>query len=306
MTRPSPFQGPYAALSLLERHEAWALLAWASGRPRPFWMARTPGEWQDEADRQPGLIALLNQLVARRAAGVPLAHLTGEREFYSLPFWVTPDVLIPRQETEELVDLTLQQLDRMPPLQRPLRLLEWGVGSGCLLISLFKALQDRSLEVEAWGLEQSTAAATVARANALRHLPKAVKAGRLQIGHGNWSSKAQPGRLPPGWKADILVSNPPYLAAQDPHLLSIDLQREPAEALVGIRPSRDGLDDMRQIVAGLDRWLEPGGHLLVEHGADQQEQVMEIFRQAGLESVVGHSDLYGRNRFVVGLLRSTA
>lgn len=295
--RPNPFPGDFGCLGLLERHEAWALLAWASGHPRTYWAARTAAEWRDEAGRQPGLVALLRRSVEARAAGVPLAHLTGEREFFGMPFWITPDVLIPRQETEGLVALGLEACQQLAPLQAPVRLLEWGLGSGCLLVSLCAQLEQRGVVFEAWGIEQSARALAVGRANAARHLPEALRTGRIRLAQGSWAHGASSG-LPHGWRADLALSNPPYLGAQDPHLLSVDLQHEPAEALVGLSPSQDGLADYRQLAAGVADWLEPGGWLLVEHGAEQQVALMNAWAAIGLADISGLVDDYGRDRFV--------
>jgi release factor glutamine methyltransferase len=196
--------------------------------------------------------------VMRRIAGEPLAYLLGEKEFYGLTFAVTPDVLVPRPETELLVDLALE---RIRPLDRP-RILELGTGSGCIAVTL--ALEHPGAQVMA--TDASPAALEVARQNAHR------LGACIELRAGDWYEA-----VPGGSSFDLIVSNPPYVAATDPHLAA--LRFEPAQALTD---GQDGLSCLRIIIDGaLDR-LAPGGWLLVEHGYDQAAAVRALFVGHGL------------------------
>jgi release factor glutamine methyltransferase len=197
-------------------------------------------------------------LARRRVAGEPLAYLLGEREFYGRTFTVSPDVLVPRPETELLVELALE---RMRPLDAP-RVLDLGTGSGCIALTL--ALECPAARVTA--TDASPAALEVARGNAHR-LGAAVA---LHL--GDWYDAVPAG---PGF--DVIVANPPYVAPDDPHLDA--LRFEPLRALTD---GRDGLGCLRTIVAGAAACLAPGGWLLVEHGYDQAPAVGALFAAGGL------------------------
>lgn len=198
------------------------------------------------------------QAARRRAAGEPLAYLLGEKEFYGRPFAVTPDVLVPRPETELLVDLALE---RMRTMQRP-RVLDLGTGSGCIAVSL--ALERPDARVSA--IDASAAALAVARRNAER------LGARVEFRLGDWY-----GPLAADARFDVIVANPPYVAPGDPHLDA--LRHEPLTALTD---GRDGLACLEAIVAGARAHLAPAGWLLVEHGFDQSAAVQVLFRGAGL------------------------
>jgi len=197
-------------------------------------------------------------LARRRALGEPLAYLLGEREFYGRAFAVTPDVLVPRPETELLVDLALE---RMRTLERP-RVLDLGTGSGCIAVTL--ALECPAAQVTA--TDASAGALGIARCNAERL--GAVVAFFL----GDWYDA-----LPVDATFDLVVANPPYVAAGDPHLEG--LRFEPAQALTD---GGDGLACLRAIATGAARRLAPHGWLLVEHGYDQAVAVGTLFARNGL------------------------
>lgn len=199
-------------------------------------------------------------LARRRGAGEPLAYLLGEKEFYGRPFIVSPQVLVPRPETELLVELALE---RMRAMQEP-RVLDLGTGSGCIAVAL--ALECRGAQVTA--TDASPAALAVARENA-RRLGAAV-AFHL----GDWYAA-----VPAGRAFDVIVANPPYVAPGDPHLDA--LRFEPMQALTD---GRDGLACLRAIVAGATARLAPGGWLLVEHGYDQAAAVGALFASSGLSA----------------------
>lgn len=207
---------------------------------------------------------------ARRAAGEPVAYIVGEREFYAQTFAVTPAVLIPRPETELLVELALEH--------HPLRVLDLGTGSGCIAISI--ALARPTAQVMA--LDQSEAALAVARGNALR-----LKARNVGFQISDWFHAVANQRF------DMIVSNPPYVAAGDPHLTQGDLRHEPPAALAA---GADGLADIRKIVAAASAHLAPGGWLMFEHGYDQALRCRELLLHAGFREVQSWRDLAGIER----------
>jgi release factor glutamine methyltransferase len=213
-------------------------------------------------------------LVARRAAGEPVAYLTGSREFFARRFAVSPAVLIPRPETELLVELALERI----PAGRPCRVLDLGTGSGCIAVSL--ACERPQASVTA--TDVSTDALAVARANAA-----ALGARNLEFAAGAWFAAAADRRF------DVIVSNPPYVAADDPHLEAGDLRFEPRGALVG---GADGLEPLRVIVRQAPDYLACGGWLLLEHGRDQGAAVRALLREAGLGGVFTRRDLAGNDR----------
>lgn len=231
-------------------------------------LERDPVDAFDLADHEQG--------VARLAAGEPLAYIVGEQPFREGVFVVTPDVLIPRPDTEVLVACALEHL----PSRDGMKVLDLGTGSGCIAMSI--ALERPNAEVTA--VDASPAALEVARLNAQR-----LRAANVQFVRSDWFEGLVDGRF------DVIVANPPYIATADPHLE--DLTHEPRAALVA---GPDGLDAIRRIVAGAADYLEPGGVLLVEHGYDQRPAVLALFQAAGLLDVCGVDDLAGRARVVVG------
>ena len=214
--------------------------------------------------------AQFRALAARRAAGEPVAYIVGEREFYGRTFTVSPAVLIPRPESELLVEIALQR--------KPDSVLDLGTGSGCIAISI--ALARPAAHVT--GIDQSAAALVVARANAVRlHAPNVT----LRASH--WFDQVQDQRY------GVIVSNPPYVAAGDAHLAQGDLRFEPVSALTA---GEDGLADIRVIVAGARAHLAPGGWLWFEHGYDQALRCRDLLAQAGFSEVQSWRDLAGIER----------
>ncbi|MFZ9392141.1 MAG: peptide chain release factor N(5)-glutamine methyltransferase [Burkholderiaceae bacterium] len=272
----------------LPRREAMALLEAASGQRRETLIAHGA----DPAPRE--VQALFERMAAQRRLGVPIAYLTGFREFYGRPFWVSPATLIPRIETELLIDTVIALAK---PADRPLRLADLGTGSGCIGITL--ALEIRLAEITA--TDRSAAALQVARNNAARlgAVPK------TRFFEGSWFEALPQDRM----KYHGLVSNPPYVGAGDPHLSRGDLRFEPKAALSpgavdGIMMQPDGLSDIATLTKGAPQWLEPGGFLLVEHGSEQQAAVIALFHQAGFSSVRGLADDQSQPRAVIGFLAS--
>ena len=226
-----------------------------------------------------GQQAAFSALAARRHAGEPVAYITGTREFYGREFAVTPAVLIPRPETELLVEWALEKIT--PGAEA--RVLDLGTGSGCIAIALAK--QRPHAEIVA--VDSSAAALEVAQQNAARHAVRNV-----EFKSGDWFASVDPQRF------DVIVSNPPYIAADDPHLAAGDVRAEPASALVG---GADGFDCIRAIVAGAPRHLNPGGLLALEHGYDQAERVRALLAAAGFTDVFSREDLAGIARVSGGM-----
>ena len=256
----------------LPRAEARRLLASLTGQPLTWFMAHG----DDPTD--PNTATRFQILAERRRAGEPLAYLLGQQEFYGRPFAVSPAVLIPRADTETLVETALEQL-LLVRRQRPLSLLELGTGSGIIAITL--ALEAPDTEVHA--VERSPEALAVAQQNATT-----LGAHRIHWHAGSWwQALACPRRF------DLIVSNPPYIAAHDHHLQQGDLRFEPPQALAA---GPDGLDDLRILIGGAPAHLPPGGWLLLEHGYDQEAPVQALLRDAGFADVFTRRDLAGQPR----------
>ena len=211
--------------------------------------------------------------VERRRSGEPVAYLTGEREFYSLAFTVTPAVLIPRPETELLVEAALERV----PVHLPFRVLDLAAGSGCVAVAI--AVHRPRARVTA--TEVSRDALAVARDNAAR------RGAGIEFLESDWFDALG------GRRFDLIVSNPPYVAERDPHLAEGDLRFEPRAALVA---GADGLSCIRLIVAQARAHLEPGGGLLFEHGHDQAARCRALLAQAGFSEVASRRDLAGTER----------
>ena len=293
--------------SQLPRAEARRLLASLTGQPLTWFMAHG----DDPAD--PDTTTRFQARAERRRAGEPLAYLLGQQEFYGRPFTVSPAVLIPRADTETLVETALEQLLLLRRQRRavPLSLLELGTGSGIIAITL--ALEAPDTEVHA--VERSPEALAMAQRNA-----KALGAHRIHWHAGSWwqalanatdSHEATENTAtaaqttspitarqghptePPARRFDLIVSNPPYIAANDHHLQQGDLRFEPPQALAA---GPDGLDDLRIIIGGAPAHLNPGGWLLLEHGYDQEAPVQALLRDAGFADVFTRRDLAGQPR----------
>jgi release factor glutamine methyltransferase len=217
-------------------------------------------------------------LAKRRRDGEPVAYLTGHREFRGLDLNVTPAVLIPRPETETLVEAALERL----PAGRPLRVLDLGTGSGAIALAI---AHERPLATLT-ATDVSPEALEVARANAQR-----LSIGNVAFVRSDWYAGLPAGRF------HLIASNPPYVAPGDPHLREGDLRFEPRIAL---SPGQDGLAALKAIVFGAPGRLEPGGDLVVEHGYDQSDVVRGLFRTAGFGDIVALRDLAGIPRVVAG------
>ncbi|SAI50033.1 heme biosynthesis protein [Bordetella ansorpii] len=260
--------------SRLPRLEVRMLLEHALNKPRAWLLAH-------DTDPAPAVAAeLYRALAERRLAGEPMAYLLGEREFMGHTFRVTPDVLIPRPDTELLVETAIEAISRKPGAT----VLDLGTGSGAIAISV--ALARSQAVVTA--TDCSAAALAVATDNASR------LGARLRLLHGDWF-----GALPAGERFDLIVSNPPYIHSADQHLAQGDLRHEPRGALTD---GADGLGALARIAADAPAWLAPGGALWMEHGWDQAEAVREQLRAAGFGNVASRRDLAGIERISGGYL----
>jgi release factor glutamine methyltransferase len=211
-------------------------------------------------------------LVQRRLDGEPIAYIVGQREFFGLPFEVSGAVLIPRPDTELLVELTLE---RLPPSGR---VLDMGTGSGAIAVALAHTRRDADVTA----LDVSGEALAVARRNA------AANGARVAFLQSDWYAALD--GLPP---FDVIASNPPYIASGDRHLSEGDLRFEPVGALTD---HADGLSALRIIVAGAVARLKPGGWLLMEHGYDQSAAVRQLLSEQGYTDVQSWTDLAGIER----------
>lgn len=250
------------------RREAALLLRHALGVSEAWLIAHADD--QVDADRADAF----RGLVARRAHGEPVAYLTGLRGFHDIELHVAPGVLIPRPETELLVELVLQRT----PADADCNVADLGTGSGAIALAIAHA-RPRARVV---ATDASGAALDVARGNAKR-----LGTGNVAFVQGDWCAALGDARF------DVIVSNPPYIAAGDPHLREGDLRFEPAAALAS---GPDGLDAIRTIVAGAEVHLRDGGWLLLEHGFEQGAAVRELLAAHGYGGVFTKHDLEGRDR----------
>lgn len=250
------------------RFEAELLLAMALEKPRSFvhaWPEHTP---------DPAQQAHFLQLVADRKQGVPVAYLAGQREFWSLQLDVDESTLIPRPETELLVEQALALI----PASRPMIVADLGTGSGAIAMAL-------ASERPHWrliGVERSEPALRIARRNRRR-----LNLDNVSLCRASWCDSLATASL------DAIVSNPPYVASNDVHLSRGDVRFEPRTALAA---GPDGLDDIRQLVPQARRVLKPAGWLLVEHSAEQAEQVNKLMKNNAYTEIQVHRDLAGRER----------
>ncbi len=234
------------------------------------WPEHTPGSLQ---------ISQFQALIAQRQQGTPIAYLTGQREFWSRHFSVSPDVLIPRPDSELLIELSLDLL----PENQACKIVDLGTGSGILALTL--AAERPMANVLATDI--STAALQIARQNT----------AQLQISHvrflqSRWFDQVTEIGF------DLIVSNPPYIAASDPHLQQGDVRFEPETALIS---DENGLKDIRLLAEQARQHLKNHGHLLIEHGYNQQAEVQAIFSQLNYQQISTHNDLSGNPRVTSGL-----
>ncbi len=268
-----------AQLGADTRAEAELLLAHASGCPRVWLYAHAD-------DVMPGgAKATFEALIARRVRGEPIAQLIGRQGFWSMDLRITPDVLIPRTDTELLVECAIAVL----PSDAPRRVVDLGTGSGAIALAI---ASERPL-TEVVAVDASNAALDVARGNAeLLGL-----SSRVRCVHGDWFAGLD------GERFDAILGNPPYLADDDPHLEQGDLRFEPRAALVS---GSDGLDAIRAIVGNAPAYLHPNGWLMLEHGWQQGVAVRGLMETAGFAEVTTHRDIEDRERVTCGRWYATS
>lgn len=237
------------------------LRAWPEHRPNPEQIVR------------------FQSLINQRAQGRPVAYLTGQREFWSRDFLVGPEVLIPRPDTELLIELGLELL----PEDKPCKIIDLGTGSGILAITL--AAERPLADVIATDL--SLTALSVARENAER-----LNTINVRFLQSHWFDEVADQDF------DLVISNPPYIAEDDPHLTQGDVRFEPDTALIS---DEKGLKDIRLIAKQARRHLKSGGHLLVEHGYNQQAEVQALFKTLSYRHIETHADLSGNPRVTSGI-----
>ncbi len=253
----------------IDKFDAEALLAHALDKDRSFFHAWPEQEIEHQALEQ------FQQLVKRRATGEPLAYLTGWREFWSLLLQVSPATLIPRPDTELLVEQALEKT----PTDVDWRIADLGTGSGAIALAI--ASERPNCHVVATDI--STEALAVAQANARR-----LNINNIEFRQGSWHEALQQDE-----RFQLIASNPPYIDADDKHLQHDGLPHEPQNALT---PGTDGLTAIRIIAAQIKSHLSTPNCLLLEHGYDQGPQVREILAQQGYTSVITHTDLGGNER----------
>ena len=252
--------------------DAEALLLHVLGQPRGWLFGH------DRDALTPEQFGRFDALVAERGAGAPVAYLTGRRGFWTFDLEVTADTLVPRPETELLVELALARIakDAAP------RIADLGTGSGAIAL----AIASERPQARVIATDASQAALAVAHRNARRN-----DIGNVEFRHGNWFEPLA------GERFDLIASNPPYIESTDPHLGGGDLRFEPMSALAS---GDDGLDDLRIIVSAAPSHLLDGGWLLVEHGWQQGDAVRALFREAGFVDVETVRDLEDRDRVTLG------
>jgi release factor glutamine methyltransferase len=223
-------------------------------------------------------------LVSRRVNGEPIAYILGKKGFHNIELQVGPGVLIPRPETELLVEIALAEITK---LNKPTKILDLGTGSGAIALSIASAAPLASL----LATDRSAEALAIAGKNAaFLNLTD-----RVQFLQGSWY-----GALVKPDQFEVIVSNPPYIANQDPHLTQGDLRFEPESALTDYA---SGLSCLEIIIAGADQYLKAGGLIALEHGFDQSEAVVGLMKEAGLMDIQVHLDLAGHCRAASGRKR---
>jgi len=253
--------------------EAEVLLSSLLDKPRTYLKAWPEIELSQEQTNS------FNSMINRRTTHEPIAYITGSREFWSLNLEVTPDTLIPRPETETLVEIALEQI----PQKKALKIVDLGTGSGAIAAAI--ASERPMCEITATDYSHQTM--MVAERNF----------SRLGLEHINTSIGEWCDALPTGEQYDIIISNPPYVADGDGHLAQNGLPWEPQKAL---RSGNEGLDDICAIIEESPNYLTPNGMLLLEHGFDQGDKVRALLKQAGFCTIHTLQDLSGHDRVSTG------
>ena len=264
---------------LLPANEARILLAYILEKhyqlPRSALLSRDDMVLNDAASNE------WEVLVFRRIVGEPIAYILGKKGFHNIELLVAPGVLIPRSETELLVDIALSEIAK---LNQPTKLLDLGTGSGAIAL----AIASETSLARVIATDQSSEALVIAKQNAqLLDLTTQV-----EFALGNWYEA-----IDQQTQFDVILSNPPYIAGRDPHLIQGDLRFEPSSALTDYA---SGLSCLEIIISGANKYLKPGGLVAVEHGFDQSGAVLQLMGLAGLEDIQAHLDLAGHWRGASG------
>ena len=249
------------------------------------WLISHQNDALDVKYGEPNIHAAYRALINRRVKGEPIAYILGVREFYGLKLKVTPDTLIPRPDTETLVDAALAKI----PLQKNLNVCDLGTGSGAIALAIAK----HRPQAFVLALDASQAALDIAIENA-----QSLKIPNVDFVLSDWFSALCQKNSPQTF--DVIVSNPPYIEANDAHLSQGDLRFEPLSALAS---GQDGLDDIRNIITNAPQHLNPDGLLMLEHGYNQAEQVAALLKQAGFSEIETVKDLSGNERVTLGCLK---
>ena len=265
--------------SALPQNEAKILLAFVIEKhyqlPRSALLSRDEMELSLEALEQ------WRNLESKRLSGEPIAYLVGKRGFHDIELYVASGVLIPRPETEILVEIALREIQT---LNRPANILDLGTGSGAIAL----AIAHSAPQTIVTATDQSLEALAIAKMNA----EQLGFSDRVQFAQGSWYEA-----LKEAIQFDVILSNPPYIAAGDSHLSEGDLRFEPASALTD---GASGLSCLEAIILQVHPYLKPGGLVAVEHGFDQSDAVVNLMKAAQLQEIQVHKDLAGHCRAVSG------
>jgi len=263
----------------LPQNEAKILLAFVL--EKHYQLPRSALLSHDEMELSPAALEQWKGIEARRLAGEPIAYLVGKRGFHDIELYVGPGVLIPRPETEILVEIALREIQT---LNRPANILDLGTGSGAIALAIAHSAPQTIVNAT----DQSLEALAIAKMNA----QQLGLSDRVQFAQGSWYEA-----LKEVIQFDVILSNPPYIALGDSHLSAGDLRFEPASAL---SDGGGGLSCLEAIISQVDPYLKPGGLVAVEHGFDQSDAVVDLMKAAQLQEIQVHRDLAGHDRAVAG------
>ena len=265
--------------SSLPQNEARILLAFVL--EKHYQLPRSALLSRDDMTLHPAALDEWLDLESRRIAGEPIAYLVGIKGFHAIELQVAPGVLIPRPETELLVDIALEEIER---LHGNAHILDLGTGSGSIALALAHAAPQALLIAT----DQSTEALAIAKLNT----QKLKLADRVQFRQGDWYEALDTHK-----QFDVILSNPPYIRSLDPHLSQGDLRFEPSSALTDFG---NGLSCLEIIISGADPYLKAGGLIAVEHGFDQSGEVVQFMKNVGFKDIQVHLDLAGHHRVASG------
>lgn len=265
--------------SALPQNEARLLLAHTL--EQHYQLPRSALLSRDEMELSPSALAFWRELESQRISGQPIAYLIGKKGFHNIELLVAPGVLIPRPETELLVEIGLREIQQ---LTGKVKLLDLGTGSGAIALAVASASPNT--------LVTATDQSSEALAIALKNTKNLGLEARVQLVQGNWYEAISKEE-----QFDLILSNPPYIEINDPHLLQGDLRFEPINALTD---RADGLSCLRTIISGAQEHLKPSGLIAIEHGFDQSAAVIDLMKSAGLRDIETHLDLAGHHRVASG------